>query len=187
MPPNAGQSSWTIDTVREYASHMITVVEKRLDEHNSDLEKRLMDRIHANREATVATMEASKEAVFSAMVAAKEAVQAALVSAKEAVNKAESANERRFESVNEFRASLADKARLQMPRLECEALFKGMGEKMETSSKQTIARVDLLSQQSIANAGKKAGIADGWGFAIGAVGLVLAVVSIVAFLFRIKG
>src|SRR5580700_3457995 len=173
MPPNAGQSSWTIDTVREYASHMITVVEKRLDEHNSDLEKRLMDRIHANREATVATMEASKEAVFSAMV-----------SAKEAVNKAESANERRFESVNEFRASLADQARLQMPRLECEALFKGMGEKMETSSKQTIARVDLLSQQSIANAGKKAGIADGWGFAIGAVGLVLAVVSIVAFLFR---
>jgi hypothetical protein len=48
--------------------------------------------------------------MLATSAAAKEAVQAALVSAEKAVGKAEVATEKRFESVNEFRAQLSDQA-----------------------------------------------------------------------------
>lgn len=60
-----------------------------------------------------------------------EAVSAALTSAKEAVDKAETAATRRFESVNEFRAQLADQAGTFMPRLEAEQRIGQLAEKID--------------------------------------------------------
>jgi hypothetical protein len=50
----------------------------------------------------------------------EKAVNAALQAAERAVTKAEIASEKRFDSVNEFRAALSDSARLLMPRAEAE-------------------------------------------------------------------
>lgn len=58
--------------------------------------------------------------------AAQEAVSAALAAAKEAVTKAESANERRFESVNEFRAALTDQSGKMITRFEADTRFKAL-------------------------------------------------------------
>jgi phosphopantetheinyl transferase (holo-ACP synthase) len=177
---------------------MIAELEKRLDEQSdqhetsalrmiSDLEGRLSDRIHNNRDATLSAINELKETVKTNRIADKEAVMAALVSAKEAVTKAESANESRFASMNEFRGSLADQARLQMPRLEAEALLKALTEKMDTYARGVTNRMDTLTQQMTASAGKKAGMTEGWGYAVGAVGLVLAILSIVALFWKMKG
>jgi vacuolar-type H+-ATPase subunit E/Vma4 len=58
--------------------------------------------------------------------AIREATAAALASAKEAVAKAESANERRFESVNEFRAQLNDMIASLISKDVAEARFKAL-------------------------------------------------------------
>jgi len=95
-------------------------------------------------------------------VAQEKAVEAALTSAKEAVDKAETAATRRFESVNEFRAQLADQAATFMPRLEAEQRMSQLSEKID----------DLKGTRS-------EGIAASWGYLVGAVGIATAIIAIV--------
>lgn len=54
----------------------------------------------------------------------------ALNSSKEAVTKAETATEKRFEGVNEFRGALSDQANKLLPRAEAEARWKGFEDKL---------------------------------------------------------
>lgn len=72
----------------------------------------------------------TKIAVDAALIAADKAVSAALANQKEAVTKAESAAEKRFESVNEFRATLSDQQSRLMPRSEVEVIMKAQNEKI---------------------------------------------------------
>ena len=58
--------------------------------------------------------------------------------AEKAVLKAEAASERRFESVNEFRATLADQAARLMPRAEVEISIKSLGDKVT----EALSRLD---------------------------------------------
>ena len=61
--------------------------------------------------------------------AQEKATATALSNADRAVTKAETATEKRFESVNEFRAALADSARDLMPRQEAERALKVLEDK----------------------------------------------------------
>jgi hypothetical protein len=74
---------------------------------------------------------AQQEALVAAQSAAKEAVAAALLAADRAVSKADLANEKRFDSVNKFRATLADQASQLMPRIEAEARISNLAEKLD--------------------------------------------------------
>jgi predicted transcriptional regulator len=102
-----------------------------------------------------------KEYVDVLTSANKEAVNAALAAAQKAVDKAEAASERRFESVNEFRATLSDQARLLMPRLEAEQQFKTLRELIDTLT----ARVNSRDDRGI-------GSAQLWLWIVAAVGIV---------------
>jgi hypothetical protein len=112
-----------------------------------------------------------KEAVSAALTAADKAVNAALLAADRAVAKAEVATDKRFEGVNEFRAALADNARLMMPRAEAERAFAALGEKIDLANKQLASRQD----QGI-------GMHQGWMLLIGAVGVIEAVVLVFYYL-----
>ena len=70
------------------------------------------------------------KAVQTALTSAEKAVVAALAAAKEAVSKAEIANDKRFDSVNEFRAQLADQTANLMPRSEYQVQHKALEEKL---------------------------------------------------------
>jgi hypothetical protein len=59
----------------------------------------------------------------------------ALASSEKAVTKAETATEKRFDSVNEFRGSLKDQAATLLPRNEADTRFKAMEEKLEGQAK----------------------------------------------------
>src|ERR1700686_742943 len=72
------------------------------------------------------------KAVQTALTSAEKAVQAALAAAKEAVTKAEIANDKRFESVNEFRGQLADQTATLMPRTEFNVQHKTLEDKIST-------------------------------------------------------
>ena len=82
----AFQSGWTVDTLRELILTLFRTQEKLLDE----------------RYAT------QTKALDAAFKAAEQAVSVALANAEKATVKAESAADRRFEAVNEFREALTD-------------------------------------------------------------------------------
>lgn len=111
---------------------------------------------------------AQEKAVGAALVAQKEAVSAALAAADRAVAKAETASDKRFESVNEFRAALSDSSRLLMPRTEAEQRFGALDEK-----------IGLLTVRANAKDDRGRGMGDVWGFVIGAIGILAAIVAIV--------
>jgi pyruvate-formate lyase len=99
---------------------------------------------------------------FEAAIAAQDkAVQIAMIASEKAVVKAEIAAEKRFESVNEFRGQLADQAATFMPRAEAEQRMNALGEKI----------VDLTGSS-------RAGASTLWGYLVGAVGVVIAVITL---------
>lgn len=101
------------------------------------------------------------------------AVSAALAAAEKAVVKAETATERRFEGVNEFRNTLADQARDLMPRKESEQLHQAAA-----------ARLDALERRVDKREARSGGITDYRGYLIGAAGLLIGGVGLAAALLR---
>lgn len=95
------------------------------------------------------------------------ATTAALAAAEKATAKAEIAAEKRFDSVNEFRAAYQDLIAAQMPRAEAEARLAAMD-----------GAIDQLRANATRRDGRGAGLTAGWAYLIGAVGLVAAVLAI---------
>lgn len=97
---------------------------------------------------------AQQEAIQAALLAQKEAVNAALVAADRAVGKSETASEKRFENVNEFRAQLADQAANLMPRSEAETRLGSLSDKLTDSTtlaRDTADRIRTEHQRDITN------------------------------------
>lgn len=99
---------------------------------------------------------------------AKDALAASIASAEKAVTKAEMANEKRFESVNEFRAQQTDLMARFMPRLEAETWKQSSGEKID----MIVSRMDRLE-------GRSGGMAAGWGIIVSAVVVSSSVIGAV--------
>jgi hypothetical protein len=107
------------------------------------------------------------KAVAAALSAQERAVASALVAAERAVLKAEAASEKRFESVNEFRAALSDNFRTLMPRAETERVLALITEKVDA----LVSRVNAREERSRA-------YSAGWGMLVGAVGIFSALAGI---------
>ncbi len=88
----------------EETAAILLRVEKRLDELRADMHRDTVaveQRIHQR-------FDLQERAVQSALVAQEKAATAAAQVAREAISKADSATEKRFEGVNEFRQALSD-------------------------------------------------------------------------------
>jgi|HubBroStandDraft_4_1064222.scaffolds.fasta_scaffold05608_5 hypothetical protein len=130
---------WTLGTLRLYLEALITGIK--------DTVKALADRCDDK------------------FVAIEKAVAAALAAADRATTKAEAASDKRFEGVNEFRKSLDDNNRLQMPRLETEALVKGLRE-----------RIEKLETRKEAESGRTAGIKDSAAIVVSIISLLATII-----------
>lgn len=86
----------------------------------------------------------------------------------EAIRKAESATEKRFEGVNEFRHTLSDQAARFMSRDEAIARLDRHDADITAINK----RLDLTQ-------GSSSGLDKAWGYVIGAVGLAGGIIAIV--------
>jgi hypothetical protein len=155
------------DDLRDAIIHRLDVEIASIKELMAAHDKRYEQRFEASQKALEAALVAQKDAVKEAFAAQKEAIQAALASADRAVTKAEIASEKRFEGVNEFRAQLGDQQRTLMPRAEAENRLAAMADKIGVLEG---FRTEMLSK----------GIAkkEGYGVAVGIVGLVLTVLTI---------
>ncbi len=87
--------------------------------------------------------------------------------ADKAVSKAETAAEKRFESVNEFRSTLSDQQRNLMPRDEANIRFEALTH--EIRGAQTILEAMRAEQK---------GVVGGWGYSVGVIGFILTLVSL---------
>jgi hypothetical protein len=132
----ADVSGWTVDT---YAQ----ATEQRI----ADLRSMLDERYATQTKALDAAFLAQQTAMQTALTAAEAAVQTALTAAEKAVGKAETAAEKRFDSVNEFRAQLADQAQTFMPRQESEASMRSLVDKLDSATSRNSERIREVELQ----------------------------------------
>jgi len=105
---------------------------------------------------------------FSALLAAQEkAVNIAHNAADKAQAKADTASEKRFEGVNEFRQSLADYQRTLMPRSEAESRLKSIEDKVVS-----------IEKLMLENQGKGEGRHASWGYVVGGIGVLALIVDL---------
>jgi hypothetical protein len=107
-------------------------------------------------------MKSQEVAMSTALTAQQLAVAAAMASAKEAVTKAEIANEARFTSVNEFRATLSDQAATFITRTEHDVLIERIN-RLE-------GRIDLKD-------GRGAGVNAAWAVGIAALAGLIGILG----------
>ena len=163
--PTEPRAGWSIDTALDHVLALMAANDKRYEQ-----------RFEASQKALDAALTAQKEATQTAFTAQKEGISAALAAADRAVTKAELATEKRFESVNEFRGTLDNQQRTLIPRSEVEVLIEGVNEK-----------IAQLTKQADALAAERRGIQGGWGYAVGVIGFVMVLLSLVAALLRFGG
>jgi hypothetical protein len=136
----------------------------------------------------------AQRAVNAALAAQQKSTADAFTASEKAIIKAEVATEKRFESVNEFRATLSDLQLTYMSRLEATALFKAIDEKLVVMQTNNEARLEVLrmniekNSESInkdvsglresrsESSGKTAGANALWGYLIAIAAIVMAVV-----------
>jgi hypothetical protein len=97
----------------------------------------------------------------------EEMVKAAVRSAKEAVDKAETAANERFKSINEIRGAMLDQTGKFVTRDTVDALVGALNTQITALGKQ-VERME----------GRGSGLQQGWGYIVGAVGLALGLVSL---------
>lgn len=108
-----------------------------------------------------------------ALAAQKELIAAIQLAADKAVGKAEAANEKRFDGVNEFRAALTDQTAHFMPRPEVESRFSAMSEKLNTAI-----------QRAAVDDGRVKGMASAWAVFLAVAGLTIGVGGVILSILR---
>lgn len=172
-------SGWTTDTLHELIIELNRAQNERHREALGDLRVLLNER-HASQQ----------EAMRTAFSAADEAVKAALRSAEKAVDKAETAAEKRFESVNEFRAQLADQAGTFLTRVEYDAAHQALIDKFETATTRNTesirelelrltSRLDLMSGGAAGATGQRAEQRQITGAQVAIIGVILTAAAII--------
>jgi len=158
--PSLRELTAELDGMRQLLLAKLSAIESVIDER---------DRMYKERD------DARRTAVDAAFAAQKEAINTAMAAADRAVSKAELATEKRFESVNEFRATLDNQQRTLIPRAEVDVLMRGSSEKIIDLIKTQDELKSVISEWQA----ERIGVRGGWGYAVGAVGFMLALGSLV--------
>jgi len=156
-----------------------------------------VDTLHAHVEQQITDL---RKQLDERHTAQNSAVQAALTSAEKAVGKAETAAERRFESVNEFRAQLSDQATRFVTRVEAETAHNAILDRITEQAKvvantvpraewdaghnRLIEQVKELNDRVTGMEGRSRGLALGWGYLVAGIGVVATIITIIIF-FRV--
>lgn len=154
---NVPVSDWTTGTLKILQDSNIATLKELLESEICAIRK------------TISESDRRYEQRFDAQ---EKATMVAIGSAKEAVNKAETANERRFDAVNEFRGQLNDQANTFLPRSE----YSARHETLENRVSEITDRLNRSEGQS-----KGSEITMGRIYAaIAAVGVILGILVLLA-------
>lgn len=131
------------------------------------LREALVQQIAAGDQALERHISDQVKQIETVIMMGTQQVDAAFAASEKAILKAETATERRFESVNEFRAQLASQTASFMPREVAEARLGEIVTKLEDVQR----RLDTTQ-------GRAAGITGSVGLMIAVSGVVLAIIVI---------
>lgn len=140
-------SGWTTDTLKEHTA----VVDTFIKELFSEADRRYELRFNAQEKSA----------------------EAALHSTTTAVNKAEASNEKRFESVNEFRQTLSDQTKSFITRTEA-----------IQNSEANKERITALAARLDAIDGRSAGLNSGWIMMVQVFSVIAVLIAVASFFAR---
>ena len=143
----AVESGWTVDTIKVLLQQQIEDLSRHVTAQHNDMQGMLHERYETQTKAVDAAFLAQQTAMQTALTAAERAVQTALLSAEKAVGKAENAAEKRFESVNEFRAQLADQAATFMSRDESHSIHTLLETRISAITEATVTEGARLRER----------------------------------------
>ena len=166
------QDGWSLETAID---HLLAIIGER--------HAQVITLIEGNDKRYEERFSASQKALELGLAGQKSEISAALAAADRAVLKAEVATEKRFESVNEFRGTLDQQQRTLIPRSEVDVLMRGVEEKISSLGKS----LDELKTTVSSMQSERAGIKGGWGYAAGVLGIVVAILSALAFALKFVG
>jgi hypothetical protein len=109
-----------------------TITTRELSAIIAERDRQYAQRFEAQQKAVDAALAAAEKAVAAALAAQEKATAAAFAAANEAVKTAQMANEKRLDSVNEFRGQLKDQASTLATRTEVDVRFKALTDKLDT-------------------------------------------------------
>lgn len=161
-------SGFTVDTLQ-------TLVNSVLNERDRRYEQRFI----AQEQAVKLALDRVDKEFHEHLAQVRAETHAALDAADKAIAKAEAATEKRFESVNEFRAQLSDQTRTFMPRAESIQRHEQTAEKVAALENRHSADVALINSRLDLNTGRGIGIEKGWSLLIGLAGLVGGIIAII--------
>ena len=156
-------SSWSIDTLYTHLSRVDADAALLASEHFRLNELRYTERSTQLEAHYAEKLNAAVEKLNAAILAVERSAAAAQAASKEAINKADDANEKRFNSVNEFRGTLTDQASKFIARTEVDAHTHAQGEKMSELG----TRIERIESRG-------AGANSLWGYLVGGAGLLIA-------------
>lgn len=174
VPTSTPKESWSLETLLDHVLALITAHDRRYEERFLASQRALDLGFSGQKAAIDSAFAAQKAAVEAAFSAQKEAINAALAAADRAVAKAEASTDKRFDSVNEFRATLDNQQRTLIPRSEVAVLIEGVTEKINNVNKQ----IENVVKQLDAIDAERRGVKGGWGYAVGVIGFVLTILAI---------
>ena len=159
-------------TIREIAA--ILAERDRQYAQRFEAQQKAVDAALASAEkAVAAALVAQDKATAAAFAAQGKATDAAFAAANEAVKTAQQANDKRLDSVNEFRGQLRDQAGTLATRAEVEVQFKSMGDKLNELSK------GLTEMRA-----RSEGAATLWTAAIAVLMLLIGAITVALLMFR---
>jgi len=168
MAEENGYSEWTKEALLQHLISLMEANDKRYAERFNDIECKA-------RESKTEL----REYVSDKIVAQKESIAIAMTASKEAIQKAENANERRFEGVNEFRNTLKDQQSTLLPRTEYDSGHLALTEKIaavkERFDKHETAQVTSKETKVEAKGDTK----NLWAYVVSAVALVGSMIGII--------
>lgn len=161
-------SPWTIDSLHQHIVDALaalrswaeakfgaheTAVDAALATHDkmlTEMDRRYEQRFHAQEGATALALARVDKEFHEHLAQVRAETHAALEAADKAIAKAESATEKRFEGVNEFRAQLADQTRTFIPRTESISRHERTAEQIEALVRADADIRDRLQNQTTA-------------------------------------
>jgi hypothetical protein len=131
------------------------------------IEENSRERIGAVEQRILAVMDERDKRYEERFNSSQLAVDAALNAAEKATTKAEGAAEKRFEAVNEFRATLSDQQRTLMPRSEAEQRLADLARQIAD-----------LKDERIQRAGQQEGASNTWALIAAGAGLLIGALGV---------
>jgi hypothetical protein len=137
-------------------------LDRRLEHFQLQLDQRFAfdrDTLTALKDMLNERYATQTKALDAAFKAAEQAVAVALANAEKATVKAETAADKRFESVNEFRAVLTDQTRTLLTRTEYEVARRALEERVSVNADRVNALELRLTSRLDLDQGEGAGVA----------------------------